>query len=99
MAMPHMEGADDPEAWLDRLVRRVATVRGGLDKTVFELQSVDWRSSRSVDSNRLASWMRRLERQGAIHFGYYPDDFVRGLPRLDAIRNAFSTERQPWTGR
>ncbi len=99
MAMPHMEGADDPEAWLDRLVRRVARVRGGLDRTVFELQSVDWRSSRSVDSNRLASWMRRLERQGAIHFGYYPDDFVRELPRLDAIRTAFSTGRQPWTGR
>jgi len=99
MAMPHMEGADDPEAWLDRLVRRVASVRSGLDRTVFELQSVDWRSSRSVDSNRLASWMRRLERQGAIHFGYYPDDFVRELPRLDAIRTAFSTGRQPWTGR
>jgi biofilm PGA synthesis lipoprotein PgaB len=99
MAMPHMEGAGDPEAWLDRLVRRVARVRGGLERTVFELQSVDWRSSRPVDSNRLADWMRRLEGQGAIHFGYYPDDFARGLPTLDAIRTAFSTERQPWTGR
>ncbi len=99
MAMPQMEGAGDPEAWLDQLVRRVARVRGGLEKTLFELQSVDWNTSGRVDSNRLARWMRRLEGQGAIHFGYYPDDFVRGLPNLDAIRTAFSTERQPWTGR
>ncbi len=96
MAMPYMENARDAGAWLDRLVDRVTEVPGGLRGTVFELQAVDWRVPRPVPGAELAGWMRRLERRGAIHFGYYPDDFIRGLPELDPVREALSVERDPW---
>ena len=96
MAMPYMEGARNPGAWLDRLLDRVAEVPGGLAGTVFELQSVDWRTQRPIPATEIAGWMRRLERRGGIHFGYYPDDFIRGLPELGPIREVLSVERDPW---
>jgi len=96
MAMPYMEGARDAGRWLDRLLDRVAAVPGGLAGTVFELQSVDWRTQTPVPAEELAGWMRRLERRGAIHFGYYPDDFIRGLPAVGPVREALSVERDPW---
>jgi len=96
MAMPYMEGARNPGAWLDRLLDRVAEVPGGLARTVFELQSVDWRTQRPIPATEIAGWMRRLERRGGIHFGYYPDDFIRGLPELGPIREVLSVERDPW---
>ncbi|MDX1578223.1 MAG: poly-beta-1,6-N-acetyl-D-glucosamine N-deacetylase PgaB, partial [Gemmatimonadota bacterium] len=99
MAMPLLEGAADADDWLDRLAGRIAAAPGGLSRTLFELQAVDWRSSEPVDPERLAAWMRRLERRGAIHFGYYPDDVHRDVPRLATIRTAFSTRSRPWTGR
>ncbi len=99
MAMPYMEGARNPERWLDRLVDAVEAVPGGLEGTVFELQAVDWRRPAPIPGERLASWMERLERRGAIHFGYYPDDFIRGLPELEPVRRALSVERDPWARR
>ncbi len=99
MAMPYLEGARNPERWLDRLVRKVAETPGGLEGTVFELQAVDWRAPRPVPAERIAAWMHRLERQGAIHFGYYPDDFIRGLPALETVRRVLSVEEYPWPER
>ncbi len=96
MAMPYMEGASDANRWLDRLVEVVREVPGGLEGTVFELQSVDWRVPEPIPAEELAGWMYRLERQGAIHFGYYPDDFILGVPDLETVRRALSVERDPW---
>ncbi len=95
MAMPYMEEARNAQRWLNQLTDRVADVPGGLEGTVFELQSVDWRTGRPLAAGEIASWMRELERRGAIHFGYYPDDFIRGLPDLETIREALSVERDP----
>jgi len=90
MAMPYMEGAKDPERWLRQLVAKVAAVPGALEKTVFELQSVDWRKQKSLDSALLASHVKLLLHNGAANFGYYPDDFIQGQPHIDAIRPVIS---------
>ena len=53
----------------------MAAYPGALDKTVFELQAVDWRKERRIsldDGQLLAEWMRRLQHNGAQSFGYYP---------------------------
>ena len=47
MAMPRMEKAANPNKWLLKLAGTVAA-RGGLERTVFELQTVDW----GVGNNR-----------------------------------------------
>ena len=89
MAMPYMEKvpAGQELAWLDRIVDAVARRRpDALDRTVFELQAVDWRTGPSrpeptpVDTATLAGWMQRLQLRGARSFGYYPDDFARPAP-------------------
>ncbi len=90
MAMPYMEKAKHPEAWLRKLVERIAMIPGALDKTVFELQSVDWRSGKPVDGATLARQMRLLQHNGVINFGYYPDDFILGRPAIEAIRPVIS---------
>ena len=55
-------------AWLDRIVDAVARRRpDALDRTVFELQAVDWRTGPGrpeptpVDTATLAGWMQRLQ--------------------------------------
>jgi len=95
MAMPYMEKAKDPEHWLRRLVDKVAVIPGALNKTVFELQSVDWRKQEPLDSAILARHMRLLLRNGAANFGYYPEDFIKGYPDLDTILPAISLATEP----
>jgi biofilm PGA synthesis lipoprotein PgaB len=99
MAMPLMERvpAARSDAWLDRLVAAIRRRPGALERTVFELQARDWSrpGQPPVDSRILAEWMRRLQRAGARHFGYYPDDFAQDRPALETIRPAISTAWYP----
>lgn len=94
MAMPYLERAADPDAWLDALVARVRAHPGALDKVVFELQAKDWRADRAVPAAQLAGWMRRLQLGGALNFGYYPDDFVRDEPAYATVRPALSLQAE-----
>jgi len=95
MAMPYMEKAENPEAWLKQLVKHVANYPGALNRTVFELQSVNWHEKKPLPTERLAQHMRILLQSGAMHFGYYPDDFIQGLPSLEIIRPAISLTTAP----
>ncbi|MGV2909751.1 poly-beta-1,6-N-acetyl-D-glucosamine N-deacetylase PgaB [Achromobacter sp. AGC25] len=103
MAMPLMENVPKgrENAWLDSMVDAVARRPGALGKTVFELQSRDWRAGPGqpegapVDTAVLAGWMQRLQRRGALSFGYYPDDFSQDQPRLQSIRPAISEAWYP----
>lgn len=95
MAMPLMEGSAKPDAWLDNLARTVAAQPGGLEHTVFELQSVDWRNRKPVPDLQLASQLERLQRLGVQNFGYYPDDFVADRPALAKIKPAMSLQTFP----
>jgi biofilm PGA synthesis lipoprotein PgaB len=92
MAMPLMEGAAKPDAWLDALVHEVSAEPGALKKTVFELQSIDWNTREEVPTRTLAGQMNRLQRLGAINFGYYPDDFHADHPGLAGIKPAISLQ-------
>ena len=96
MAMPFMENAPDPQRWLQDVVSAVARLPQGLQRSVFELQSVDWRNGRDIDSRLMAEKMRTLQLTGALSFGYYPDDFLRNHPQLDVIKPYFSLETFPY---
>ena len=95
MAMPLMEDAAKPDAWLDALVRKVSAQPGALKKTVFELQSMDWNTREQVPTRTLAKQMNRLQRLGALNFGYYPDDSLADHPGLAGIKPAFSLQSFP----
>jgi len=90
MAMPFLENAAEPMAWLEALVKKIAGYPQGLQKTVFELQAVDWRSKDKVPDATLAEHMTLLRRLDAFNYGYYPDDFHHDKPSLDMLKTQLS---------
>ena len=94
-AMPTMEEAAEPDAWLKALVAKVAATPGALDRTVFELQSVDWRSHKPMAADAFLGQVALLKAAGVQHFGYYPDDVYTNTPQLAAVQTAFAQVKQP----
>lgn len=95
MAMPFMEGARDPEAWLTRLVETVQATPGAMERTVFELQTVDWREGNPLRAATLANHMDLLLDHGVKHIAYYPDDFIQGYPPVPLVRSRLSVNYHP----
>jgi len=99
MAMPLMEGQSLKQSgpWLEALVDQVRARPGALQRTVFELQARDWRQkpASELSAQQMADWMGRLKRQGATHFGYYPDNFLENSPDLKTLRPALSNKWSP----
>ena len=90
MAMPYMEEAGNPLDWLAQIARRVAATPLGLERTIFELQTRDWRNGKPVPDDQFARQWSLLRRMGARHMAYYPDDFVANQPSLASARAAVS---------
>jgi biofilm PGA synthesis lipoprotein PgaB len=88
--MPGLEAAEDERRFYEQLVAAVGKRAGGFERTIFELQTVDWRQSEPVDGERLRRTMRWLQSLGVRHLGYYPDDFIGNQPRLDDLRQGIS---------
>ena len=98
MAMPYMEKARDPDAFLADLVQRVREQPHGLEHVLFELQTTDWARHHDLPGDLLASQLRLLYRLGARHTGYYPDNIQRGTPDPDRLRPIFQAQtRSPRT--
>ncbi len=89
MAMPYMEQQKNPEQWLHDISRK-ALSRIGPDKLVFELQATDWRNNTPIPDAVLKRQMRIITEEGLRSFGYYPDDFISGVPNINVIRPALS---------
>jgi biofilm PGA synthesis lipoprotein PgaB len=91
MAFPRMEGVRRPLPWLERLADRVAARPRGLEKTVFNLQSYDWRRKRWLSDAELLDQTRTLMARGVRHVVYYPDDYTVNKPAALAVRREYST--------
>jgi biofilm PGA synthesis lipoprotein PgaB len=103
LAMPRLEGVapGDAQRWLSGLVDAARRHPGALDKTVFELQAVDWTQpadskQRFISTPVLVDEMRLLMRLGARNFGYYPDDFVIDAPAAAALHRGLSLQSYPY---
>jgi biofilm PGA synthesis lipoprotein PgaB len=94
MAMPYMEQQEDPDGWLEDLVAKVKS-HGAMDRTLFHMQTVDWRYNMPVSTDNLARHFRLLMTLGAQHIAYYPDDFVTGHPSVQLVRSHLSVNRYP----
>ncbi len=90
MAMPYMEQAPDSAKFYQDIVNRVKQYPNGIKKTVFELQAVNWRTNQKVPSDEMASTIKSLYEQGAMHVAYYPDDPIKDHPDVNVMRKAFS---------
>lgn len=92
LAMPYTQGVrpDDVNSWIDRLVSAARTRSDGVRRAIFLLQSRDWNrppGQDALDARELVGWMRRLMRNGAVSFGYYPDDFLANQPEMTVVRS------------
>ena len=95
MAMPYMEQAENPNQWLSSLTQHAAIYDPQFTKTLFELQSVDWRTKTPIPNSTLASQFHLLMRLGVKHLGYYPDNFIEQHPNLHTIRSSISVNTSP----
>lgn len=94
-AMPFMEKAEKPDDWLAELVKKAAAHPGGLDKTVFELQSVDWNTGQKIPSPVFIGQMELLKKLGARHIGYYPDNVFENQPPIEDLEEHFKLPGMP----
>lgn len=91
MTMPYMEQADDPIKFYDEIVKRVKEQTCGLNRTVIELQTVNWKKeNRAIPSEELNNTIAHLYDLGVEHIAYYPDDLYHNNPDTDMINEAFS---------
>jgi biofilm PGA synthesis lipoprotein PgaB len=91
-AMPYMENAPHPQEWLNTLVEKVQAIPGANQKTIFELQAKNWRNNTNISNQEIMGWMRELRIQGAVNFGYYPDNPFINHPDLELIKRELSTQ-------
>lgn len=89
-AMPFMEQAENPDAWLEELVKKVSAQPDGLKKTVFELQAVDWKARKPVPMDTFLGQLRLVQKLGGVHVGYYPDNVFENHPRQEDMESAFA---------
>ena len=95
MAMPALEKSKAPDSWLRRLAQEVGSVPGGLNRTVFELQTVDWRTRKPIATSKLTRQMQLLQSKGVLHLAYYPDDLKKNNPDIGKLIPAFSASDHP----
>lgn len=91
MAMPYMEQADDPKQFYDRIVARVKDQECGLERTVMELQTVNWRKNdEPISSQEFSDTIRYLYGLGVHHIAYYPDNVFKNNPDSDRMKEDFA---------
>ncbi len=88
-AMPYMENATDHPYFYHDLLQAIHNQPDGLQKTVFELQTKDWRSGGTpIPTHILAETVCMLYGWGVINVGYIPDDPFRNNPDPSLLRPA-----------
>jgi len=91
MAMPYMEQVDDAGAFYNQIITNVKQQECGLERTVFELQTVNWRkNSEPISPPELSLTIQHLYDLGANHIAYYPDDLFHNNPDADLMKRVFA---------
>ncbi|MCR4336659.1 MAG: poly-beta-1,6-N-acetyl-D-glucosamine N-deacetylase PgaB [Candidatus Omnitrophica bacterium] len=96
MAYPKMEEISDGNRWLAGLVREAKAFPDGLKKTIFKVQTFDWKTNAWIPEEQVQGWLKSLVGAGAWNIGYYPDDYVTNHPSLKVIRGVISVEDFPF---
>ncbi len=93
MAMPYMEQAPDPMAFLHEIVTKISARPNGMARTVIELQTVDWRKDDApLPGTELADTIRALYGWGVQNVAYYPDNLFKNNPDPAQLRPVFNTK-------
>ena len=99
MAMPWMERSADPERWMRELTAAVAKADPRFERSLFTLQTVDWRDQRRIPGKVLLEQVHTLQASGVRHLAWYPDDFIADHPHWEDARAALSAREFPYVQR
>jgi biofilm PGA synthesis lipoprotein PgaB len=99
MAMPWMERSPHPERWMRALTAAVARVDPRFERSLFTLQTVDWRDRQRIPGKVLLEQVRTLQAAGVRHLAWYPDDFIADHPHWEDARAAMSAREFPYVQR
>lgn len=90
MAMPYMEQADDAQQFYDKIVKNIKQEECGLERTVMELQTVNWRKNNApIPAGELSNTIEYLYDLGIHHIAYYPDNVFDNNPNADKMKQSF----------
>jgi len=90
MAMPYMEKATNHKEFYEKIVHNVKQIKCGTDRTVMELQTVDWsKDSAPISSEEINQTIEHLYALGVHHIAYYPDNQVKDVPNADNLKKIF----------
>jgi len=95
MAYPEMEEQTDARQWLEHLVEVVRAYPGAMAKTVFKLQTYDWKAHRWIASEETLERMQTILAAGGIHLAYYPDNVFKDKPKEQLVRLEMSMNNIP----
>lgn len=92
MAMPYMESSHNHRQFYLDLIAQAKKYDPHLDRTIFELQAVNWKNNQKISSQEIAETIQLLKQHGVKHLGYYPDDFVQQHPHALTLKSAFALD-------
>jgi biofilm PGA synthesis lipoprotein PgaB len=95
MAMPYLENASDDTRFYAQLIDAMKREPEGAKRTIFELQTVDWRTKKRLSAAELRDTMRYLQSHGVRNLAYYPEDFISNQPRLEELKEGISLAEFP----
>jgi biofilm PGA synthesis lipoprotein PgaB len=96
MAYPQMEEVRSPSKWLKNLVGTAKAFPQGLEKTVFKIQTYNWRKEEWINDGILLQELRDVLSSGGKHLAYYPDNVYEDKPALHTIKLEMSTKTYPF---
>jgi poly-beta-1,6-N-acetyl-D-glucosamine N-deacetylase len=67
----------------------------GLRRTIFEISTIDLKTSKKIDEKTLSEQFTLLRIQGARNLAYYPYSFSNNHPTVDGIKESFSLHTEP----
>jgi biofilm PGA synthesis lipoprotein PgaB len=93
MAMPYMEQASDHKQFYDNILKNVKEQKCGLERTVIELQTINWRrNDEPLSPFEISGTIRYLYEQGVNHIAYYPDNLFKNNPNPEMMRKDLSVK-------
>jgi len=96
MAYPQMEGVSRESGWLKKLVHKALAFPDGANKTIFKIQTYDWKNKKWVNDGLILKELRTILASGGMHIAYYPDNLYENKPLLDSVRLEMSTQSNPF---
>lgn len=96
MAYPQMDEIRRSVQWIADLVNKAKGYPNAMEKTIFKIQTYDWRKEEWIVEKVLLGELRGILVSGGRHIAYYPDNLWMNRPLLSKVKLEMSTKTYPF---